>query len=95
MLPMASNATNTNPKPHVGELRGELYRDENGHEVWRIKEIQTGNILRDGIASDNDYRWLLDALNHGDDYADEQQAARESSDWSLGKPSASRSCSAR
>lgn len=53
---------------------GELYRDEDGHEVWRIKEIETGKVLRDGIASDHDYCWLLDAFNHGDDYAGEQQA---------------------
>jgi hypothetical protein len=56
---------------------GELYRDDNGNEVWRIKEIVTGNILREGIASDHDYRWLLDAFNHGEEYADEQQAARD------------------
>ena len=56
---------------------GELYRDADGHEVWRIKEIETGKVLRDGIASDHDYRWLLDCLNHGDDYADEQQAVRD------------------
>jgi hypothetical protein len=56
---------------------GELYRDEKGHEVWRIKEAETGNVLREGIASDRDYRWLLDVFNHGDDYVDEQQALRE------------------
>ncbi len=62
---------------------GELYRDEDGHEVWRIKEIETGKVLRDGIASDHDYRWLLDAINRGGDYADEQEAAR---DAALGDP---------
>lgn len=55
---------------------GEPYRDDNGHEVWRIKEVVTGNILREGIASDRDYQWLLDAFNHGEQYADEQQAVR-------------------
>jgi hypothetical protein len=55
---------------------GELYRDADGHEVWRIKEIETGKVLRDGIASDHEYRWQLDCLNHGDDYADEQEAKR-------------------
>lgn len=55
---------------------GELYRDADGHEVWRIKEIETGKVLREGIASDHEYRWLLDCLNHGDDYADEQEAKR-------------------
>lgn len=56
---------------------GELYRDENGHEVWRIKEIETGKVFHESIASDHEYRWLLDAFNYGDDYADEQQAARD------------------
>jgi hypothetical protein len=56
---------------------GELYRDADGHEVWRIKEIETGKVLREGIASDRDYKWLLDCLNHGDDYADEQKAKRD------------------
>jgi hypothetical protein len=56
---------------------GELYRDEKGHEVWRIKEAETGNVLREDIASDRDYQWLLDVFNHGDGYADEQQALRE------------------
>lgn len=56
---------------------GELYRDDDGHEVWRIKEAETGNVLREDIASDRDYRWLLDVFNHGDRYADEQQALRE------------------
>lgn len=56
---------------------GELYRDESGHEVWRIKEVETDNVLREGIESDRDYRWLLDVFNHGEEYADEQQARRE------------------
>ncbi len=56
---------------------GELYRDESGHEVWRIKEVETGSVLREGIESDRDYRWLLDVFNHGEEYADEQQARRE------------------
>lgn len=64
---------------------GELYRDEDGHEVWRIKEVETGNVLREGIASDHDYRWLLDVFNRGEDYADEQQAARDAP--SAGGPS--------
>jgi hypothetical protein len=56
---------------------GELYRDGDGHEVWRIKEIETGKVLREGIASDRDYRWLLDVFNHGEEYAAEQQALRD------------------
>lgn len=56
---------------------GELYRDDDGHEVWRIKEIETGHVLREGISSDHDYKWLLDAFNHGEEYADQQQARRD------------------
>jgi hypothetical protein len=55
---------------------GELYRDEAGIEIWRIKEVGTENVIREGIASDGNYRWLLDCLNHGDDYADKQEALR-------------------
>jgi hypothetical protein len=56
---------------------GELYRDDNGHEMWRIKESETSHILREGISSDHDYKWLLDAFNHGEEYADQQQALRD------------------
>ncbi len=73
----------TTTEQHAALCAGELYRDEDGHEVWRIKEIETGKVLRDGIASDHDYRWLLDTVNHGDDYADEQGAAP---DAALGDP---------
>jgi hypothetical protein len=53
---------------------GELYRDGDGNEVWRIKEVETGKVLREGIASDSDYRWLLDCFNRGEVFADEQEA---------------------
>ncbi len=67
----------TTDKDQLAELCvGELYRDDDGNEVWRIKEVETGNVLREGIASDHDYRWLLDAFNRGEQYADEQQALR-------------------
>lgn len=56
---------------------GELYRDANGQEMWRIREINTGYVLREGIASDRDYVWLLDAFNRGEGYADTQQALRD------------------
>ncbi|HSZ68894.1 MAG TPA: hypothetical protein VK756_00895 [Solirubrobacteraceae bacterium] len=56
---------------------GELYRDEDGHEVWRIRDIETGKVLREGIAPDRDCRWLLDVLNYGEEYADAQQSARD------------------
>jgi hypothetical protein len=69
----------THTAGHDAELCvGELYRDANGHEVWRIKEIGSGQVLREGIASDRDYRWLLDAFNRGEDYADRQEALRDS-----------------
>jgi hypothetical protein len=56
---------------------GELYRDADGQEMWRIKEINTGFVLREGIISDRDYLWLLDAFNCGEDYADTRQALRD------------------
>lgn len=56
---------------------GELDRDDAGNEVWRIKEAETGKVLREGIASDSDYRWLLACFNRGDDYADEREALRD------------------
>lgn len=68
---------------------GELYRDHDGREVWRIKHAETGKILRSGIASDHDYRWLLDAFNHSDEYADRQQALDASPPRA---PEASRMC---
>jgi hypothetical protein len=44
--------------------------------MWRIKEIGTGKVLQEGIASDHDYKWLLDSYNRGEEYADEQEALR-------------------
>lgn len=58
---------------------GELYRDEKGNEVWRIKEADTGTVLHEGIESDREYRWVLDTMNHGEEYADQQQALRDAS----------------
>lgn len=40
---------------------GELYRDEAGHEVWRIRN-RTGHVVAEGIASDHDARWLADQV---------------------------------
>ena len=42
---------------------GELYRDEDGHEVWRIRDTD-GNIYADGIASDFDAQWLAEQMVH-------------------------------
>jgi hypothetical protein len=52
---------------------GERY----GEQLWRIKEAETGNVLRDAITSEREYLWLLDVFNRGEEYADEQQARRE------------------
>jgi hypothetical protein len=55
----------------------ELYRDPgDGHEKWRIRELGTGAVMRDGIESDHDAQWVLDVMNHGEGYADEQEDAR-------------------
>lgn len=64
---------------------GELYRDGSGNEVWRIKEAATGKPLREGIASDHEYKWLLDSYNHGEEYADEQEALRFCAPADLGE----------
>jgi len=69
-------ATDTDTDQPADLAEGELYRDEDGHEVWRIKEIETGKVLHEGIASDHDYKWLLDCANRGEEYADEQEALR-------------------
>jgi hypothetical protein len=42
---------------------GELYRDESGHEVWRIRDTD-GSIYADGIASDFDAQWLAEQMVH-------------------------------
>ena len=70
-------ATTTDSDKPAALFVGELYRDDAGNELWRIKEDGTGNVIRDGIASDRNYRCLLDCMNHGDDYADEQEALRD------------------
>jgi hypothetical protein len=60
------------------ELEAEIAVGEKyGDELWRIKEVETGNILRDAITSEREYLWLLDSFNRGDEYADEQQARRD------------------
>ena len=69
-------STDTGTAQPAELCKGELYRDGNGNEVWRIKEAATGKVLQDGIASDHDYKWLLDSYNHGEEYADEQEALR-------------------
>lgn len=66
-----------NPNEAAALCVGELYCDEDGREVWRIKEADTDRVMHDRIESDRDYRWLLDAVNHGEEYADQQQALRD------------------
>lgn len=73
---MTSTDTDTDSAEPAELCVGELYRDGSGNEVWRIKEIETGKVLQDGIASDHDYNWLLDSYNRGEEYADEQEALR-------------------
>ncbi len=60
------------------ELEAEIAVGEKyGDDLWRIKEVETDNVLRDAITSEREYLWLLDAFNHGDDYANEQQSRRD------------------
>jgi hypothetical protein len=70
---MPSTDTDTDTAQPAELCEGEFYRDGSGNEVWRIKEIETGKVLQEGIASDHDYKWLLDSYNRGEEYADEQE----------------------
>jgi hypothetical protein len=38
---------------------GELYRDEEGREVWRIR-TPDGSLYAEGVASDHDAQWLAE-----------------------------------
>lgn len=40
---------------------GELYRNDNGNEVWRIKD-ENGNVIQENIASDYDAQWLAEKI---------------------------------
>lgn len=66
------------PAGEAAAFEKELYRDPaDGHEKWRIKEIDDGKVVHEGVESDRDAQWVLDTMNFGEDYADEQQATRE------------------
>jgi hypothetical protein len=48
-------STDTTTSEEIAELCvGELYRDADGHEVWRIKEAETGRVIQEGIAFSTD-----------------------------------------
>lgn len=40
---------------------GELYRDEEGAEVWRIRAAN-GTVVAEGVASDDDARWIAEQV---------------------------------
>lgn len=42
---------------------GELYRDDAGVEVWRIRDFE-GRTFADGIASDFDAQWVAEQMVH-------------------------------
>jgi hypothetical protein len=45
-------------------VKRELYRNADGHEVWRIYEERADGsflILHEDVASDHDMTWLMDA----------------------------------
>src|SRR5665213_2244109 len=64
-----------NPEPRSRQMTTEEQQAEiavgekYGDERWRIKEVETGTVLRAAITSEREYRWLLDTFNHGDEYA--------------------------
>lgn len=41
-----------------GSFTAELYRDAQGHAVWRVYRAD-GSVEADGIQSDHDMQWLL------------------------------------
>jgi hypothetical protein len=62
-------------------VKKELYRNGEGHEVWRIyEERRDGSflILHEGVASDHDAAWLMDVARHGEDEADRLEGERSS-----------------
>ena len=42
---------------------GELYRNESGHEVWRIRDAD-GAVYAEDVASDFDAEWLAEQMVH-------------------------------
>lgn len=40
---------------------GELYRDADGREVWRVRD-ESGQVIAEGVASDHDARFLAEAV---------------------------------
>ena len=40
---------------------GELYRNDDGNEVWRIKD-KNDNVIQENIASDYDAQWLAEQI---------------------------------
>lgn len=44
--------------PDLRQPTSELYRDADGHEVWRIVGAD-GSVESDGVASDHDAAWIL------------------------------------
>jgi hypothetical protein len=62
-------AQNLNEAPTENRpVKSELYRNEKGHEVWRIYEEKPDGsflVLHEDVASDYDMMWLMDAARHG------------------------------
>lgn len=51
-------------KIHADALQqyGDLYRNDEGHEVWRITDAE-GNVVAEDVASDFDAAWIAAQVN--------------------------------
>jgi hypothetical protein len=61
---MNTNTANQLPATTPLEQLGELYRDETGHEVWRIRDL-AGNVAAEAVESDHDAAWIAGRIAQG------------------------------
>lgn len=61
-------ATRPQPESALQKL-GELYRNEQGLGVWRIRDLD-GNVVHEDVGSDHDAEWLANSATGGCDFAD-------------------------
>lgn len=59
-------------KAPVADIKRDLHRNSDGHEVWRIYETHRDGsflIFHEEAASDHDAAWLMDTARHSDEAA--------------------------
>lgn len=69
----------------------ELYRNDDGHEVWRIVEIGTGQVYQEDIGGDFDAEWILNSANYGLDVADRIEDGYLDKPWFMASKQANES----